>query len=199
MTICLFLHVSAELAVFQCTVCWSTDCFSNTPLCWRGKKSPRKDVTRSCPHPLRDEKREGLSEKAHEEWQRGRWSAAVRSSCSKVGEADACPGEHRQWLSYDLKHFAGFPLLNPHFFCLRKEKRIQGANAFLSMSQLFWPTHADELEALRTYASVLYKQFKIDFSCAQHYVLLLFPNARRFISCIYFHFARALHSCFWVS
>lgn len=97
------------------------------------------------------------------------------------------------------KHFAGFPLLNPHFFCLRKEKRIQGANAFLSMSQLFWPTHADELEALRTYASVLYKQFKIDFSCAQHYVLLLFPNARRFISCIYFHFARALHSCFWVS
>lgn len=49
------------------------------------------------------------------------------------------------------------------------------------MSQLFWPTHIDKLETLRTYASVLYKQFKIDFSFAQHYVQLLFLNALQLI------------------
>lgn len=128
---------------------------------------------------LWETKKRGLEEKAHAEWQRGRQLKAGRFRCWKVGKAYERAGQR---LPRGL-YFAVSPLLNSCFWMWLLLKT--GRKCLSQHVTTFWPTHIGELETLRTYASVLCKQLKIDFSFAQHYVQFLFLNAHKLISCIH--------------
>lgn len=152
----------------------------------------------SCPHPLVDKKKRNLKNRLLKNDRDGgsqKLGDAVSQRLARLMHLLESMGKDCLVTS---KYFAVSSLLNPccWMWLLLKQR---GANAFLSMSQLFCPAHIDKLETLRTFTSVLYKQFKIDFSFAQHCVQLLFLNAFQLIWYIHSFFVFALHSCFWVS